>query len=308
MPRPSLFSYMTPFGKLMLLLLIMFTTFLLTLFIGFLVGMPFFGPSMLKQLEGVDLTDPAMTPLLKYFQILSALGFFVFPPLIFARFLRQKAGPFFLAGQRPDGMTSMWVCCLMILTMPLISWLIDLNLQMQLPAFLSSVEDWMKASEDQAETVTRVFLSTTTWQGLSVNLLMVAILPAVGEELVFRGTLIRLFREWTGNIHVAVIIVAFLFSSMHMQFYGFLPRLVLGLLLGYLFVWTANLWIVILAHFINNGFAVIAAFINARKLSPVPFDEIGSHPAAWQVLLSLVLSAMLLWIIFLRSRSVRQLT
>jgi len=90
---------------------------------------------------------------------------------------------------------------------------------------------------------------------------MIAILPAIGEELLFRGVLQRIFANWTKNIHLGVWIAAILFSAMHMQFYGFLPRMMLGVLFGYLFVWSGSLLLPILCHFINNGSAVIYAYV-----------------------------------------------
>jgi len=109
---------------------------------------------------------------------------------------------------------------------------------MHLPEVLSRVEIWMRNSEESAEKLTDAFLSSASWTGFLVNLLMIAVLAAVGEELIFRGILIKIFHEWTRNLHVAVIISALLFSAFHLQFYGFFARLALGLVLGYLFVWT----------------------------------------------------------------------
>jgi membrane protease YdiL (CAAX protease family) len=96
---------------------------------------------------------------------------------------------------------------------------------------------------------------------LFVNILMLAIIPALGEELIFRACFQKVFVRWTGNYHVAIWITAIVFSAIHFQFFGFFPRMILGALFGYLFVWSGNIWIPILAHFLNNGMAVLAAFI-----------------------------------------------
>jgi hypothetical protein len=106
--------------------------------------------------------------------------------------------------------------------------------------------------------------------------MMVAVLAAIGEELIFRGLLQRLFLEWTRNVHVAVFISAFIFSAFHLQFYGFFGRLVLGLILGYLFVWTGSLWVPIAVHFVNNAMAVIVSFLDARGVIATDLENFGS--------------------------------
>lgn len=305
MDRPSLLSNMSPFSKLLFLIMVVFTTFLVTVFLGFLVGIPFFGTSFFTQLGNADLTTPEYIPLLKYFQILSQFGLFIFPPLIFAYLMNRKVAPYLLTDKSPDYLTSVMVCCLIVLSMPLIGWLIEINEKMQLPAFLKGMESWMKESEAEAEGLTKIFLGTSSWRGFSVNLLMIVLLPAIGEELIFRGVLIRLFREWTGNIHWAVIIAAIMFSAMHMQFYGFIPRLVLGLLLGYVFVWSANLWMPVLMHLINNGITVIAAFFIARGYIHTDLDQLGNQPAAWEIILSVFMTILLLGLIFYRQKKIR---
>jgi hypothetical protein len=102
-----------------------------------------------------------------------------------------------------------------------------------------------------------------------LNLFICAALPAIGEEFFFRGTLQQLFNQWFKNKHVAIIVTAFLFSAIHLQFYGFIPRFLLGLYLGYLFVWTGSLWAPIFAHFLHNGISVgIQYFANQQGIEP----------------------------------------
>ncbi|MHC1706958.1 MAG: lysostaphin resistance A-like protein [Bacteroidales bacterium] len=305
MNRFPLLSEMSPFSKLLFLIIIIFTTFLATVFIGFLAGIPFFGSSFFTRLDGADFNDPANLPLLKYFQIISQFGFFIFPPLIFAFLIHGKVAPYLLLNKKIDLWNVILVGSLLFCSMPFTGWLIDLNERMQLPGFLQNVEEWMKQSEAEAEIVTRSFLTTQSYSGFSVNLLMMVILPSLGEELIFRGVLIRLFREMTKNIHWAVIISSVLFSAMHLQFYGFIPRMVLGLLLGYVFVWSANLWMPIIMHLINNGFAVIAAFLSARGVIETNYEQIGNQPAYWEIGLSILFSLALLYVIFMRQKRLR---
>ncbi|MCX6271024.1 MAG: type II CAAX endopeptidase family protein [Bacteroidetes bacterium] len=304
-PKPDLLSYLSPFSKLLFLLLIIFTTLMITVLLGVLIGMPFFGQSFSSMLQPVDIKDPNYLPLLKYLQILSQLGIFIFPPLIFAYLISKKAPEYLLINKKPDVVTLILACSLMVLSMPFTSWLLEINQHMALPSFLQQLESWLQIKEDQADVLTKTFLSTKSLSGFLVNLLMIGILPSVGEEFLFRSVMIRLFREWTGNIHWAVVLSAILFSSMHMQFYGFIPRVVLGLFLGYLFAWSGNLWVPVLAHFMNNGLAVIAAFLYTRGLSRFDVETLGTQPAFWEVGISIVLVISLLWLIFQRQKKLR---
>jgi membrane protease YdiL (CAAX protease family) len=124
---------------------------------------------------------------------------------------------------------------------------------------------------------------------------MIAILPALGEEFLFRGVILRFLRDWTGMVHFSVILSAFIFATMHFQFYGFIPRFLLGALLGYMFVWSGTLWLPIIVHFINNGMAVLVVFIMNRQGNAAQLEEIGStsnvYLIAGSALMMVVLTA-----------------
>jgi membrane protease YdiL (CAAX protease family) len=163
-----------------------------------------------------------------------------------------------------------------LLALPLINWLAEVNSHMHLPSALNGIEEWMKKSETEAAGLTNSFLLSNTWPGFLVNILMMAIIPALGEELLFRGLLIRLFREWTKDVHVAIFISAFIFSAIHMQFYGFFARLMMGVMFGYLLYWTGSIWVPILVHFINNAIIVSFGFAYVRGLTQLNPDSVGS--------------------------------
>jgi hypothetical protein len=160
--------------------------------------------------------------------------------------------------------------------LPFLNWLIDINNGIHLPAYLSRIETWMRDSENTLQELTDAFLITDKWGGFFINLVMIGGLAAVGEELIFRGILVRLIREWTKNVHLAVIIPAILFSAFHLQFYGFFGRTVLGIMLGYLFVWSGSLWVPILVHFLNNAMAVILAFLTRKGIFTTDIESFGS--------------------------------
>ena len=123
-------------------------------------------------------------------------------------------------------------------------------------------------------------------------------MPAIGEEFFFRGVLQRLFSEWFRNAHVAIIVTAFIFSAIHFQFYGFIPRFLLGLFLGYMFYWSGTLWLPIIIHFINNGLAVLVAFLAARGLLNVDFETFGSSENWFVNVSSIVIISALIFLLF----------
>ena len=109
-----------------------------------------------------------------------------------------------------------------------------------------------------------------------INLFIMAILPAIGEEMLFRGIIQRYFINIIKNYHIAVWITAVIFSLFHLQFYGFIPRLVLGALLGYMMVWSGNLWVPITAHFFNNAFGVTVYFLFPTSATNNKIDDFGA--------------------------------
>jgi hypothetical protein len=173
---------------------------------------------------------------------------------------------------------------------------------MSLPSWLSGLENWMRESEDKAAKLTEKFLEINSGWDLFLSVVMIALLPAIGEELIFRGVLQRIFSEWSKNIHVGIWSSAILFSAMHLQFYGFIPRMLLGVMLGYLLAWSGTLWLPIIAHFINNAAAVILTYMFKQQMISVDADKIGTENDYTALLLSAVITTAILWTIYKRER------
>ncbi|MDR0333151.1 MAG: CPBP family intramembrane metalloprotease [Dysgonamonadaceae bacterium] len=150
------------------------------------------------------------------------------------------------------------------------------NKTIELPESMRGIEQWMHTKEDMAIATTERLLSVQTIGELLMNILIIGVVAAVAEEIIFRGALQQFLQEWTRNGHIAVWISAFIFSAVHLQFFGFFPRLVLGALLGYLFLYTQNLWIPIFVHFFNNTLVVIVNYFwkNAEWLKNTEKIEI----------------------------------
>lgn len=193
---------------------------------------------------------------------------------------------------------------LILVCMPLINWLMTINNMMKLPEALSGIEQWMRNSEVNAEKIINIFLNVNSIRALMLNLFMIAVIPAIGEEFLFRGVLQKQFRQWFGNIHFAIFVAAFLFSAMHMQFFGFIPRLVLGIILGYLYYFSKNLWIPIIAHFFNNAIAVVVYYLNYNKVINTDFDKLGSSGEDYILIIgSIIFTVILMLSIYKREHS-----
>lgn len=162
-----------------------------------------------------------------------------------------------------------------VAALPLISMLAEWNKGMELPSFLASVEEIMRQMEESALAMTEKFLNTSSFGMMIVNLFVMALLPAVCEEMMFRGWLQRVLGNRL-NYHVAIWVSAFIFSAIHFQFYGFVPRMIIGAALGYLYCYTGSLWAPIIAHFTNNAAAVISAFLVYNGYVSINLDLIGT--------------------------------
>lgn len=255
---------------------------------AFLYGVnPMTNPGFLK-----EVSNPAVVSALKMMQLFSSIGTFIIPPLL-AAFLFDIRPMAYLGLERKSKPTVfLLVIVLMFAIVPFINWMLVVNGGMHLPAVMKDMEDWMKASESQAAEITKVFLNSGTITGLILNLFIIAIIPAIGEELLFRGLIQRLFTELSNNVHVAIILSAVLFSALHLQFYGFFPRFALGVMFGYLYLWSGNLWLPMLAHFVNNAAAVLFSWMEARQGLPFNQDTFGTGKGEEMVLAA---SVFLTW-------------
>jgi membrane protease YdiL (CAAX protease family) len=207
-----------------------------------------------------DLSNTTLLLSLKLMQLVSVLIVFALPAFLFAQFFTNEKASFLKLNFRVKPITLLLSGLLFIVALPLINGLAILNEVIPLPEFLSSMEAWMKTAEENAKVLTEAFLQMNGIGDLLINMLVVAFAAAFTEELFFRGALQTTLQKVTKNKHLAIWIAAILFSAMHGQFFGFIPRAVLGAVLGYLYLWSGSLWVPIFGHFINNGFAVLMSY------------------------------------------------
>lgn len=249
---------------------------LLTTLLGLVIGQIIFGDAIMDAAASPDVKNSNELNVLKYLQTISHLGLFIIPSLAFA-WLAGKNHSWHLGFQRRSKFSIfLFAALLIVAAQPLINWLTEINAAMKLPASFSETEAWMKQAEDSAMLMTNAFMNSKGFGGLLFNLFMMAIIPAFGEEFVFRGILQRLLQQWTGKAAVAIVLSSILFSAIHLQFYGFFPRLFIGAILGIVFWRTGNLWLCILIHFINNGMAVLVAWLFYNGYSNIPMEEFGN--------------------------------
>ena len=174
-------------------------------------------------------------------------------------------------------------------------YVIEWNASIDLPDFMSGFEQWAKELEQTLAETTEKFTDFQNFPEFIVGLIAISILPGIGEEFLFRGVLQNGLQKWTKNVHVAIWVAAFIFSAIHMQFYGLVPRMLLGALFGYLYVWSGSLWYAIIAHMANNGIAVIITYATTTNL-----DETENVPVVYSALALVVFVAL---IVFFRKLS-----
>ncbi|MBK9730820.1 MAG: CPBP family intramembrane metalloprotease [Chitinophagaceae bacterium] len=229
---------------------------------------------------------------IKLLQFMSSLGGFFVPAILFA--LLKFPGGDFLRLRRKF---TPWLLPLAALVLafagPFISFTYLLNQQLDLPAFLDPIEKMIRDSADSNEKLTSLFLKMPTVADLFINLIVVAVIPAIAEELFFRGCVQQVMKEWLKNAHIAIWITAFIFSFIHFEFYGFVPRMLLGGLLGYLFYWSGNLWVPIIAHGFINGGQIVLAYLHEH--GSIQFDIAGDDalPAYAIIICTFLLAGLL---------------
>jgi uncharacterized protein len=286
-----------PVVSLLLILVTIFLGFAIVgPMVGFFISMPFYPGSTMEYLEALqgDIPQhPEIKTALYVMQGCATTIGLIFAPALFLKTQQRSVKNLFVR-QSPEPLPALLTIIIVIVFMGLNSFFVEWNSAIEFPEFMKGFETWARQSEDKATGITQFLTHFDSTLQVFVALLVIAILPAVGEELVFRGLIQKEFYRGTKNIHVSIWISAILFSAIHIQFYGFVPRMLLGALFGYLYYWSGSLWISILAHFINNGIAVLGMYLH--QMGYFDFDVESPEAAPWPVVLfSGVLTVILLY-------------
>lgn len=203
-------------------------------------------------MEKLDWSRPDVVSNMKLIQALSSILLFLLPAIAFA-LLTYYGRPLYFLGLRPAPLKQMYVLAIVgiIVAFPFVFWLGELNHQIPLPK-------WMGNMENDATKQMQAFLKAENITDVILNVFIIAFLPAFCEELCFRGALQRIIIHITKNAWIGIIVTSILFSALHLQFQGFLPRMFLGVILGAIYWYSGSLWPSILAHFVNNAVQVVA--------------------------------------------------
>jgi len=206
-----------------------------------------------------DYNSPSLLPFLRGMLIIQFISLFLIPVFLFARMvdkqpaqylgLRSSTSFYFFAGT-----------AVLIIALPFVDFTGVIN--NSLISESSGIGKWMKAAEEDAAKQIKYMLTQKGESNLLLNLLFVAVFAGVGEELFFRGVLQRLFIKIFRNPWAGIIVTSIIFSAIHLQFYGFIPRFVLGLLLGLTYWYSGSLWPAIVAHFVYDAMAVTIIHYN----------------------------------------------
>jgi hypothetical protein len=291
------YSHLNPVSKLLLLIILVFSFLLFSLLLGILVLVPFFGSGVISLIAAPDFADPTIVNALKVVQMLNTTGGLLLPAILFMWLCnRPDSGSIYKHPHIPWLIVASAV--LIIVAQPVVGLANELNSHLALPGWLSDVETWMKDKENINAQVTEAFLSTVSASGFLINVLMIAILPALAEEILFRGALAGLLKDWTKNMHAAVLISSLVFAAIHLQFYGFLPRFLLGVVLGYLFFWSGSIWLPVAAHFTNNFLSVFIEFLYRKGYIHTNAEDFGANNAAWLTLLSITAISAIMYFIY----------
>ncbi|MDR2907382.1 MAG: CPBP family intramembrane metalloprotease [Bacteroidales bacterium] len=263
-------------GTILLFLLVIFST----VFFGMIIAL-------------VEL----ITPLGEHTKLfISQIGTWLIPTLLFARYAYERMWDDLKLKNFGKWSDYGWFILLAVIYYPFAVYMQKINEAMTFPESMAGIEQFLRNMEQQAEAVMMRMVSGTSPTDLALALLNMAILPAICEELFFRGVVLNNLMKRTSRIHSSVWLSAILFSFIHFQFYGFLPRLIMGAVLGYAFVLSKSLWVPILLHFLKNATVTGTDYLdNTNRISQDPHTMDTKTATLWMAVLSLIASITILW-------------
>lgn len=247
-----------------------FISLILFIFIGLIIA------GFISILVGKILNNPTVT--MRITATMQDLIAFTLPAIAMALISTKQPATFLSVDKKVGVGSVMLTIGVMLISIPAMNYLIEWNEQITFPESLSSIEQWMKTSEQQAQENINTLLGGTSVADLIMSILIVGVMTGFAEEILFRGALLKLIATANKkvNIHFAIWTTAFLFSAIHLQFYGFFPRLLLGAFFGYLLWWSGSLWLPIIAHAINNIITVIFTWLTKRGVIEIDPNTIGT--------------------------------
>ncbi|OKL40711.1 CPBP family intramembrane glutamic endopeptidase [Pontibacter flavimaris] len=288
-----------PSWVLLLLIVYMAGGYFVAMFVVGILSNWIFGISFIE-LAGVA-TNPADHPQGPQVMLLlqGVLQFFAFvvAPLFLLLSLNYRLGDYLNQKLPSPWLLVLLSGLLVVAIMPANSVIINWNANMNFPDFMRPFEEWARAQEEQLAELTKLITRFNSVPELLIGLVVFALIPAVGEELVFRGIAQQQIHRWSGNIHVAIWVTGIIFAAIHVQFFGFLPRAILGALFGYLYFWSGRIIVPIVAHFANNGFTVFLLYLQQTRAIDADIESTEAMPW-YSIAVSALVSAAILYFLY----------
>ncbi len=230
-----------------------------------------------------EMTKPEHVNALKVMQVVSTIIIFFIPAVVTARIASKTPFQRLGFGTRVKWKRAVIAMLIMLSVLPLVGFLADVNKAIPVTAAMKKFFDSM---ESQYMEQVKLMATFKTPVDYIIALFIIAFLPAVVEEVFFRGAMQQIFMRWFVTPGLVIFITSLIFSAIHFSWYGFIPRMALGMALGYIFYFTGNLWYSILAHFFNNAFMVTLLYWQYLKYKKVDM-EMGDSAPWWAGVLSL---------------------
>lgn len=246
----------------------------------------------------LEASDPVTA--IRITQALTTIGAFLVPALLFAYCQNRQWFDYNAATRRPNQTMVNMVLILSVTLLPVVGVLSAFNQSIMLQE--GSVAEFMRDMEEAANHILELVTSQRSSWDLISNILVFAVLAGICEEFFFQGSLQPLLMNWTKNPHVGILLTALIFSALHFQFYGFIPRFLLGGYLGYLFYWSRSLWLPILAHVLHNALSIMVDYtLQGRGIDTdnMQYTDVhGSLPTAAACALISAMAIVYIWRIY----------
>ena len=229
---------------------------------------------------------------------------FIMPAVATAVVVARRPGDFLMITRKPDLAGILLVFMTLIVSIPAMNAIIAINKGVVLPESMHAIQQWMTDTEQAANESMGLVIGNGSVGSLIVGLLLIGVMAGFSEELFFRGSLQQIIKSTPVSGHVAVWLTAFIFSAVHMQFFGFLPRMLLGAFFGYMAWWSGSLWYAVAAHVFNNSIAFIAIWLKVRSSGEIDLDSMLTPSLTATdtptILASILLTAAGIYIIYNR--------
>lgn len=234
--------------------------------------------------------------------VLQSILVFITPALAVAMLTTRFPASLLAVDRLPSLKFTLTAIFTLVVSIPLMNIIINWNQNLTFPESMSGIVQTFKDLEAKSEDSINIMTSGNSAGILIVNIMIVGIFAGLGEELFFRGGLMRLLGGVKSiGTHKAIWISAIIFSALHLQFFGFVPRMLLGVFFGYLLAWSGSLWLPILMHIINNSIIVTFDWINQTNGTDIDVNSIGTGSSTIDIIiltLSIVLTVFSLFMLY----------